>query len=101
MVLGVSGPYSVTSCCAVRETKLLMIEAVIQDTAEGEIVGARWLPADLYMQFMFSLAVPSWMFSVKHVFLEKPAQRHLSYTADSSRVWRGPSSASVLLCPFL
>lgn len=64
-----------------------MIEAVIQDMAEGEVMRARWLPTDFYTQFMFSLAAPSWMFSLKHIFLQKFAQQELSYTTDSFCVW--------------
>jgi hypothetical protein len=60
-----------------------MIEAVIQDRARGEAMRTRWLPTDFYMQFMFSLTAPSWMFSMEDIFLEKWAQWDLSYSTDS------------------
>lgn len=80
-----------------------MTEAVIQNADKGTVVGARWLPAGVYMQFMFPLSAPPWMFLMKPIFLEKSAQRGWSCTAESSRVcvWRGPSSASVLTGLFL
>ena len=61
-------------------------KAVIQNADKGTVVGARWLPAGVYMQFMFLLAAPSWMFLMKPIFLEKSAQRGWSCTAENSRV---------------
>lgn len=69
--------------------------------AEGEVMRTRWLPTDFYTQFMFSLAAPSWMFSMKHIFLEKYAQQDLLYTTDSFCVWHVLSSVLALICPFL